>query len=339
MRRLSSAVHAWCARLLSGCALLCALAGASPALAAPFTGLHVFGDSLSDTGNVFVFTETLSPGNGIPPPPYFGGRFTNGPNYVDWLGLGLGFSSAPVLLGGNNYAVGGATAASGLPPGLIAQRDLFLLRHAGVADPSALYVTWIGANDMQAVIDAYIADPTTASGAAAAIGSSIADLRQTILALNQAGARSFLVPNLPNLAFVPKYTKLNDPAVSLFALQLSDAFNLALAQMLATIPGNQLAVHAFDANALFLAALLDPAGFGLTNVTTPCFSGSPFAPGTVCADAARFLFWDEIHPTAAAHAHLAYAMYRTVIPLPAGIWLLLSGLLALLACVRRRPAR
>jgi outer membrane lipase/esterase len=49
-----------------------------------------------------------------------------------------------------------------------------------------------------------------------------------------------------------------------------------------------------------LVAALRPR-YGLTNVNTPCFSGSIDTPGTVCANPNEYLFWDNVHPTAAAH--------------------------------------
>src|SRR4051812_24277895 len=48
--------------------------------------LVVFGDSLSDVGNL-----SLSNGNiETPSPPYFAGRFSNGPLWVDTLASSLG---------------------------------------------------------------------------------------------------------------------------------------------------------------------------------------------------------------------------------------------------------
>ncbi|CAB4419763.1 unnamed protein product [Rhizophagus irregularis] len=58
----------------------------------------VLGDSYSDNGNgVFKISD-----GSFPPPPYFEGRFTNGPVWVEYLSKKLGLNSV-------NYAAGGAT--------------------------------------------------------------------------------------------------------------------------------------------------------------------------------------------------------------------------------------
>src|SRR6516165_9035563 len=70
--------------------------------------LVIFGDSLSDTGNVAIAT-----GGAIPNPAlYFQGRFSNGPIWVDALAQELGEPAVrPSLAGGLDYAFGGATVA------------------------------------------------------------------------------------------------------------------------------------------------------------------------------------------------------------------------------------
>ncbi|NNF51372.1 MAG: SGNH/GDSL hydrolase family protein [Gammaproteobacteria bacterium] len=76
-------------------ALGLALSGYAGAQAtAPFTQIIVFGDSLSDSGNVFSVS-------GSPPPPYFGGRFTNG---LVWPEVLASTWDVPLT----NYAYGGA---------------------------------------------------------------------------------------------------------------------------------------------------------------------------------------------------------------------------------------
>jgi phospholipase/lecithinase/hemolysin len=116
--------------------------------AIPFTDMYVFGDSLSDNGNLYGYTG--APGSvtgGVPipvSPPYFPGTFQNGPSYAEllWSGLqsagllqttgdltprgllpGLPPGLDPNAPAGTNYAVGGARSryhvfdvGSGLAP-------------------------------------------------------------------------------------------------------------------------------------------------------------------------------------------------------------------------------
>ena len=63
-----------------------------------FDGMYVFGDSLSDRGNVLNTTTFIQPFDFllgvdipvIPAPPYFQGRFSDGLVWVDYLSKSLG---------------------------------------------------------------------------------------------------------------------------------------------------------------------------------------------------------------------------------------------------------
>src|ERR1017187_6153806 len=81
-----------------------------------YDNLIVFGDSYCDVGNIFVAT-----GGAEPAAPYFAGRFSNGPIWLDHV---AGFLRLPLkasLLGGTDYAFGGAwvTAPQPIPGGII----------------------------------------------------------------------------------------------------------------------------------------------------------------------------------------------------------------------------
>src|SRR5262245_39269890 len=80
---------------------LCILSTALPAAAGHFTRLVVLGDSLSDTGAVFAVTQGAAPAS----PPYYAGRFSNGPVWPEYLGAAL---SIPV----QNFAYGGTQTSS-----------------------------------------------------------------------------------------------------------------------------------------------------------------------------------------------------------------------------------
>ena len=62
---------------------------ASTASAQSYARLVVFGDSLSDNGNLYAAT-----GGGTPTsPPYYQGRFSNGPVFTELLGFDAGHAS------------------------------------------------------------------------------------------------------------------------------------------------------------------------------------------------------------------------------------------------------
>lgn len=262
-----------------------------PAVSArPFTQLVVFGDSLSDSGNLFAAT-----GGAVPPsPPYYAGRFSNGPVWVEFLANELG---VPV----QDYALGGALTGRvnlfddpGIPaefPGVLDEIDIFLALNGGIADPHALYVVWAGANDF------FVAPaPTT-------IAPAVANLLSAVRTLADRGARHIVVPTMPDLGLTP------DGRASGFSTQLtalSVAFNRALKNGLAV---RDLRVTVVDIFRLFHEIVDHPAEFGFTDVTTACLDLDPFS---LCPNPDEHLFWDAVHPTTRGHEILADRIHDRV---------------------------
>ena len=89
------------------------LSTASAASAQSYGRLVVFGDSLSDNGNLFAVT-----GGAAPAAPFVNGRFSTGPVFVELLGFNLGRQTAgsPVT-GSINYAYGGSRTDAIATPG------------------------------------------------------------------------------------------------------------------------------------------------------------------------------------------------------------------------------
>ncbi|MDJ0602046.1 MAG: SGNH/GDSL hydrolase family protein [Crocosphaera sp.] len=122
-----------------------------PAIAASFSTIYGFGDSLSGTGNINqIIVEATGGTQTFPPsPPYFMGRFSNGPAWIEILAQKL---EVPLI----NSAFGGATSGfentldttlPGIPlPGLQQQIANFTINNP-LADPNALYAIWAGGND------------------------------------------------------------------------------------------------------------------------------------------------------------------------------------------------
>lgn len=333
-------------RFLLRSVLLPALAAASMAAhAGPFTGIFIFGDSLSDTGNVSIATGGAAPGTGDIPgivQPYAPGRYSNGPLWVETFASGLGLAVAPALAGGNNFAFAGArTGVSGdkEPLGVLLQAIALWGEGNQVpdpkrADPNALYVVVAGGNDMR---DARLL-PTAGERQAAAL-AAVNNLAQTIGYLAASGARNVLISTLPDLGATPEALFLGNQAAS---TEVSNLFNKLVRGLLGLEDKfDGLDIELLDMAAVAVDVRNRPLDFGVTNTGLPCngFAGSgPLGPnGTfVGADCDASLFSDGLHPSALAHrliGEAALAVYG--VPLPGTLALMVLAL-AMLVLVQRR---
>ncbi|MCK7509527.1 MAG: SGNH/GDSL hydrolase family protein [Desulfobacterales bacterium] len=203
----------------------------------------------------------------------------------------------------SNYAVGGARARADGVFDFSVQVRLFLADAGNLAPADALYVVFVGSNDVRDALGALAVDPTGAKSFAV-LQQALAAIQENLAALYQAGARSFLVPNVPNLALLPAL-RLQGPAAQGAAQTLAAAFNDQLAVLLNGFearPGVHIA--RLDVFSLIGEIVAAPAAAGLTDAEQPCIT-----PGTrikpFCSDPDNHLFWDGIHPTRAGHRILA----------------------------------
>lgn len=317
--------------------LLLACATLNPPGAGAFTEIVSFGDSLSDTGNLFAVT-----GNGfnafvlrllfpdldppIPSAPYFEGRFSNGPVWVEHVALGLGLAPlAPSERGGSNWAVGGATTGDDgsflinliLPDDVEDQVEAYIDTRTPTG--TALFVLEGGANDLL-------------SGGETDVTVPVNRLTGFIRDLHQHGGRHFLVPNLPPLGRIP--SEVGGPDAATLTARAA-AFNARLATALDLLEGTLegIAIYPVDVFGMFEDIVADPLSFGFTNITDPAFDEST---GNVVPNPDAYLFWDDIHPTSRAHAMYG-ARALAAIPEPASA----AGLVivGLVLCLRRPRLR
>jgi outer membrane lipase/esterase len=260
----------------------------------PFSRIFVFGDSLSDDGNLFRLS------GGFPPPPYFEGRFSDGPVWVEHLARALGM----VIAVGDDYAVGGATTGSfnsnnGLNgrdyPGLEGQLANFGATRSVAEAEGALFTVWAGANDFFLAVQ-------TGQAPAELIANGVGNTVQAIQRLRQAGARHIVVVNMPDLGLTPKAFRANAGAG---LTQLSTAYNQVLDAALDSLASAGVPTIRVDAFATLRQMVSQPAQFGFTNVTDPLIEGG--------GNPAEFLFWDDVHPTTAGHAVFAEAAADSLI--------------------------
>ena len=296
----------------------------SQASFAAYSQIVSFGDSLSDTGNIFTST-----GGAYPAAPYFDGNFSNGDIWIENLASSLGVAAPTAsLVGGTNYAWGGArtTEAGGAgQPSAQTQVAQYFAATAGIADPNALYTIMIGGND----VNAY--DGVGYGGAElAADGQVAATLAANLLA---AGAQSILILNVPDVGTAPIADGFEAAVTGLTSL-----YNGNLAAALGALGSSNVALVDIFAVTQDIAA--NPGTYGFTNVDDPCLD---VGAGTLCANPDDYAFWDELHPTAAGHqiiadASLSAALALQPVPVPAGLPLMLSALAGLMIAKRKQVA-
>jgi outer membrane lipase/esterase len=279
---------------------------------------YVFGDSLSDNGNIPKLI-----GVNYPPPPYYENHFSNGPVWAEYFPelTGLGFKPS------NDYAVGGAFAGpinvlgftvnnlENLPapigagfatplPSFLQEVQSFQATgtHFGSSDVVGV---WVGANGYfatLALVEYGLANPATAIPAAVQLVAQ--QTAQGVDELNALGAQRFVVFTLPDLGLTPLFNS-GSAATIAEADELSEAHGVALATAMAEVHAATGAnVIVINQQQLFSELLANPGLYGKTNTTAACID----TPSCVSASTAvqnQYVFWDTVHPTTGTHLLVA----------------------------------
>ena len=318
-----------------------------------FSGIVVFGTSVSDPGNAYALLTrpvmglnyTCSVTQSLPPyatvvaedlypcAPYAigGHRFSDGETWIEQFAArrGLAIEVGPAFQRSNgkarNYAVSGARAT--VVAGRVSlpqQVDAFLTDVGGTAPADALYVIEIGNNDVGDALKEFImvyvqtGDMDKARPAAqTVISGALTSIAGNIQALYAAGARKFLVLNAAKFNLVPVVTLQGAQAIALGGA-LSDGFNAGLVQnvlmpLSAALPGIQIAQ--LDLASRMVDIINHAGNYGLTNVSGFCIT--PNVAPFKCEQPSTFFFWDGIHPTNAVHAIIAQAAAGVLASYPA----------------------
>ncbi len=304
-----------------GLVMMAGMLAAAPAAAA--TGLVVFGDSLVDAGNVAVLTGGASPN---PAQGYFQGRFTNGLNYVDYLQARLGGGvTMPSLMGGSNFAFGGARAVGnafgGFPvPGLPQQLASFQAASGGVADPDKLYVINFGGNDLFGLGSG---NPSDIGGLTPAqfTGLIISNTVNAVQTLDSMGARKILVTGIP--------------VGGAGGIAIEGLLQSSLTAIEPTLDATLYRFSYLDFYARFNA---NPASYnfqGPVNYTTPCIAAEPVVNGGI--NCKGYFSFDGTHFTAQVQRGIARDIVQVLgVPEPASWTMLIAGFGLVGAAMRRR---
>ncbi|MCC7102334.1 MAG: SGNH/GDSL hydrolase family protein [Fimbriimonadaceae bacterium] len=252
----------------------------------------VFGDSLSDMGNVDDGTFGIQPGS-----DYWQGRFSNGNVWIERLCTRLGLPLAMSRSNGTNWAHGGAQTGTGTYgflfiqfPNVRTQVTRYLNSNPAIGEEN-LFVVWAGANDY---FDGQT-DPTV----------PVSNLSSAIATLYARGARKFLVPNIPLLGNIPSYLGTPEAeAMNLRSLQHNMGLASSLASLRQSSPGADIIELDIAGDLTDMQAF--PFLWGLTNVTQPAL--------TTAGNDDEFLFFDDVHPTRIGHQALSDVAFDAISP-------------------------
>jgi thermolabile hemolysin len=260
----------------------------SSAFCATFTKIVVFGDSMSDNGNMYALSSGTSPSSANA----FQGRYSDGPVWVEYMAQYLGAGLVDLAQGGAETGES-TTAPTGLKTQVLDFTQLIGIYPAMVSKDT-LYVVWAGPNDFFGGSQDY-ATP------AQNIGSALDTLAT-------AGAKYIVVPNMPNLGATPMNNKI--PQLATAAQMLTQAFNASLDTVVETFKQTNpsITVYEFDIYTLFQDVQATPSAYGFTNVTGRYVNNDD----TVNDDGNVYLFWDSVHPTTKAHKIIAQTMAAQV---------------------------
>lgn len=231
-----------------------------------FNKIIFFGDSLSDNGNLYKTFLKIIPKS----PPYYQGRFSNGPVWAEILAQSMQIDY-------EDYAVGGATALFHWPQIQFVSPELleyevnkYLAQTVGQDKSQNLYSFWIGSNDylygLEKKADQFTNDVVNKE-------MSMIDL------LVASGAKNFLVLNLPDISRVPEAQ--GDPVLQVRYHELivsnNDKLKNALVQLKSDHP--EVNIYFIDVYSFLNGAIDHPDQYNqlfnvnITDVSDSCWPG------------------------------------------------------------------
>jgi thermolabile hemolysin len=306
-----------------------------------YGSLVVFGDSYSDTGNIWRASNQTQP----PSPPYYRGRYSNGRTYVDFVREAL---ALPL----NNYAWGGATSNNDIVMGYSTflnatvpsfqdqvRAHLNQTTNEATGCPldddddveqgddhesgATLYIAVIGYNDYWWYANENVTASTTPEDMedfVDRVATSIVDSVQELVARRpQPGCRAkedravVLVGDVPPMDLLPDALS-KTAAVRQAYRVLTELHNARLRLLVSNLTQHQSDDDRTTARLLpireTIVELVHRAPcLGFDSASAACL-GSSGGDGatTTCDDPYRHLFWDDWHPMTWTHQQLAHAV-------------------------------
>ena len=230
-------------------------------------------------------------------------------------------TTLPPETGGNTWAWGGAEAASGTDqpsgvtepiPNLLTQVQQYL--SSNTPGRKTLFAIWSGADNL------LVAGKFGPRAAAAAVNA----VKTSMLELEKAGARHFLIFNMPKMGDTPD-AQAGGRAEIAAANVYSVSFNVALREAIRQLRDSRnfkAKIYVVDAFTE-LARIVDTVDRGRTYKPRFFVPGGPVSINNVTDTGlsyfntngtypTNYLFWDDVHPTTQGHQIVAGLALRAM---------------------------
>jgi thermolabile hemolysin len=255
--------------------------------ASAFDAIVAFGDSLTDTGNE-------------PAEPYlhYQGRWSNGPLWIEYLSVRLGFP----YNASNNLAHSGAQTDDTYNQVQI---------YTPTNDVSnTLFVVWAGGNDFLQEYKTYWFND---AGWAQFTSYSANNLSNAVVNLRSKGARYILVPNTVDVTTIPLLNKLPGFLRSYLQSKVK-MFNNKLSRALTTLQTTYPDITIYKADIYLGEKLLlkNYKADGFKKKSIDALSDPSLLDKSFDGPGAKYVFWDPIHPTSKAHSYIADWFYTAI---------------------------
>lgn len=276
-----------------------------------FSRMVLFGDSLSDTGNLrkfFIRLAIKSPGNTTPIIPkdslYYQGRFTNGQVWAEHLYQAFNIPKSLFI----NHAHAGARIVKDYypVPTLAEQIDYYLSRNTK-SDPYALYIIWIGGNDVLRHAENNSNQNTDLD----MVKTALLESQANIVKLINNGAKHILLPVIPDISHSPEIYHLGQDymnRVNKITKLYNDNFIKIINNLNLKYP--EVNIITFDVYSTIRDIYMNYEKYGFKIIYTACnpndYSNDAYM---TCDNPDEYLFWDQLHPSKKAHEMLFDNIY------------------------------
>ena len=270
----------------------------------------VFGDGFSDNGNQYdLYKRPISP-------PYWHGRYSNGPIWAEDLAHSYGLIPNPALepfykmhTDFQDYAFGDAPILwrdriKAEPTKTLDQQVIAYRNKNQRANNNTLAIIWVGAKDA--------AQPLCYKKPFRCVRDMNHDLKVNLNSLYKNGVRHFLMISVPDISKTPRFKKLLKPNTQKIISELIKYYNRQLAYTT-----YRFSQENKGANTLFLqinSFYKDTLSVLSVQNTNPCYSnfGNYVKKmGTVCPapDTGGYFYFDDYYPTANVQSALSQVIH------------------------------